>query len=128
MTWANKYIGDPWIAGEHDCWAFARRVWLERYGWHVPPVDVDALNNLAAVRAFNAHPERVNWQRIADPVEGAAVLMGKSDRPSHVGIWLDASPSPGILHCMRGAGVVFSTPQALAASGYRVLGYYRRAV
>ena len=25
--WAAAYIGTPWIARRHDCWAFARRVW-----------------------------------------------------------------------------------------------------
>jgi cell wall-associated NlpC family hydrolase len=123
--WATLYIGDPWVAGEHDCWAFARRVWREQFGWHVPAVDVDALNQHAISRAITQHPERSHWQRLDDPQEGAGVLMGKSDRAAHVGIWTEADGG-GVVHCVEGIGVVFNTLSSLQQSGWRVLGWYRR--
>jgi hypothetical protein len=124
-AWAAQYIGDPWVAGEHDCWAFARRVWRERFGWNVPAVDVDALSKLAISRAFDAHPEKLNWESIAEPTDGAGVLMGKSNRAAHVGVWTSADGG-GIVHCVVGAGVVFSTISGLRQMGWRVLGMYRR--
>lgn len=124
--WAAHYIGEPWVAGDNDCWAFARRVWREVFGWEVPAVDVDALNRLATVRAFQRHPERAAWRRVEAPSEGGGVLMGKSARPSHVGVWTEADGG-GVVHCVQGAGVVFSSPAALALSGFRVLGHYMRA-
>lgn len=123
MSWAAHYIGEPWVAGESDCWAFARRVWRERFGLEVPAVDVDALNRLASVRAFSAHPECAAWQQTAAPHDGCAVLMGKSSRPSHVGVWVDG----GILHSVEGAGVIFTRETDLRLMGFRVLGFYRRA-
>lgn len=125
MTWAAQYIGDPWVAGEHDCWAFARRVWREHFGLQVPAVDVDALNRLACSRAFATHPEQQNWYKVSAPADGDAVLMGKNDRPSHVGVWCAAGRGC-IVHCMETVGVVAHTPTTLALTGFRVLGYYRR--
>lgn len=126
-TWATQYIGDAWIAGEHDCWAFARRVWREQFLMDVPAVDIDALNRLACSRAFAGHPERKHWYQVAVPRDGDAVLMGKSERPCHVGVWCHAGRGC-IVHCMEGAGVVVHTPSTLPLlTGMRVLGYYRRA-
>ncbi|MFZ5917046.1 MAG: hypothetical protein ACOYZ7_08950 [Chloroflexota bacterium] len=53
--------------------------------------------------------------------------MGQSSRAGHVGVWTDADGG-GVVHGVRGAGVVFTRLPALAAMGYRVLGYYTRIV
>jgi hypothetical protein len=124
-AWPIKYIGEPWIRGEHDCWCFARRVWLEQFGIDVPPVDVDALSTLSVMRTIRDGDHLLSWTKINEPEEGCGVLMGKSDRPSHVGIWsgLDGGK---ILHCVQGRGVVFTGMQSLQIMGYRVLGWYRK--
>lgn len=123
--WPALYIGHAWIAGEHDCWHFARRVWREVFGLNVPVVEVDAINRMATSRAFSGHAEVSAWQRMDTPEEGAGVLLGKSARPAHVGVWT-TQDGGGLVHCVEGAGVVFQRPADLAASGWRVLGYYQR--
>lgn len=124
--WAANYIGEPWVAGEHDCWAFARRVWREVFHWEVPAVDVDALDLRASIRAFERHPERARWLGVTIYAEGDAILMGHGEHPHHVGVWCEVDGG-GVLHAVQGAGVVFSNRQALAASGWRILAGYRRA-
>jgi cell wall-associated NlpC family hydrolase len=124
-AWAIQYIGEPWIAGENDCWAFARRVWREQFNITVPAVDVDAFNRLACSRAFHNHEERQHWYPVHAPRDGDAVLMGKNARPCHVGVWCEADRGL-IVHCMEDWGVVAHTPTTLRGTGFRVLGYYRR--
>ena len=124
--WAAAYIGSPWIAGEHDCWGFVRRVYREQFGLDVAAVDIDATSLSAALRAFDRHPEFCHWQAVATHRDGDAVLMGKGLRPAHVGLWCEADGG-GVLHAIEGAGVVFQCPAALAASGWRILASYRRA-
>lgn len=126
MTWAAKYIGIPWVAGESDCWAFARRVWLEVFGWHVPPVNVDAMSRLASTRAMLAPDMYVGWQPATGPAEGAAVVMSKGRHASHVGVWTYADGG-GVVHSVQGVGVVFTPLPAMAAMGLKVLAYYWRA-
>jgi cell wall-associated NlpC family hydrolase len=123
--WAAKYIGEPWVAGSHDCWAFARRVWLEQFGMAVPAVDVDANNRLACVRAFEGHPIRSDWYDVEIPKEGDAVLLSQSRHPSHVGIWIDADGG-GVLHCVEGRGVIFQTVASLRVAGWREPEFYRK--
>lgn len=124
-NWPSHYIGEPWIAGEHDCWHFARRVWREVFGFAVPPIEVDALNRMASTRAFGTHPEVAAWTPLAAPEDGAGVLLGKSSRACHVGVWANCDGG-GVVHCIEHSGVVFQPLPALAAAGWRVLGYYRR--
>ena len=122
--WAAAYIGTPWIARRHDCWAFARRVWAERFGLDVPAVDVDALDARAVLRAFRDHPERGHWVEVDQPREGDGVLLSHSRHPSHVGVWIDIDGG-GVLHCDRHSGVVFATHSALERCGWGSLRYYR---
>lgn len=123
--WALQYIGEPWVAGEHDCWAFVRRIWRDHFGLDVPAVDVDACNRLACVRAFSGHAERASWHNVATPQEGDAVLLSQSKHPSHVGVWIDADGG-GVLHCIEGTGVVFQTVSSLRAAGWHTLEFYRK--
>lgn len=124
MHWAFDYIGQPWVHGEHDCWGFVRRVQFERFGRVVPAFDVDAYNRMACARAVVANPERSNWILVAVPEEGDCVLLAHARHPSHVGLWVDADGG-GVLHCLRGDGVVFQSIKALKASGWGHLEFYR---
>ena len=124
--WPARYIGEPYVPREHDCWAFARRVWREVFGFDVPAVNVDPSDAFAVVRALAGHPERARWSELARPREAAAVLMTTGTRGCHVGVWSDCDGG-GVLHCLAGCGVVWSSLPALALHGWRVLGFYERA-
>lgn len=121
MSFAREYIGQSWVYGEHDCWAFFRKVQKEKFNRDVPAIDVDALDTMACVRQFTNHDERKNWQEVKEPKNGDAILMSQSKRPTHVGIWVDGS----VLHCVRGAGVVYSNMRALKSFPYNIVGIYR---
>jgi hypothetical protein len=123
--WPVKYIGEAWVQGEHDCWGFARRVWREQFGLTVPHIDADALSALSVARKIRDDEQINSWEKIDTPEDGCGVLMGKSERPCHVGVWADFDGGK-VLHCVNGRGVVFTGNQALQLMGYRVLGWYRR--
>lgn len=125
--WATDYIGLPWVAQEHDCWAFFRKVQREQFGIEVPAFDADALDRMACARAVAGNPERNKWTRVETPQEGDAVLMARAKYPSHVGIWI-AADGGGVLHCMQGAGVVFQGLGKLKLSGWGHVVFYRRNV
>lgn len=123
--WASDYIGDPYDAQTHDCWAFCRRVWAEQFNLAVPVVSVSAHSLRAITRAFSRHAERDLWTPVDTPQEGDAVLLAHSRYPSHIGIWVDADGG-GVLHCQHPMGVVFSRRDALARAGWARLQFYRR--
>jgi len=124
-NWPLRYIGDEWVSGSHDCWGFARRVWAECFGLDVPVIDIDAIKTLDVCRAFKIHPELKNWKPAVRPYEGYGVIMSQSKSVHHVGIWTELGGS-GIVHCVKGSGVIFTAPSALLLMGYHILGCYRR--
>lgn len=122
--WAEAYIGEPWVAGEHDCWAFFRRIQLEVFGVEIPAAgpDLDAGSTLSCARALE-DGRRAGWVEVHDPQEGDAVLMARGAHPTHVGVWTGCA----VLHCQRGSGVVLQDLSSLRRHGWGGIRFYRRA-
>ena len=124
-----QYIGIPWVAGAQgpdafDCMAFFRYVQGRHFGIEVPQIIAPDYDDPMALSAmFSDHPERQRWTRIDQPRHGCAVLVR---RPMHIGVWLDMDGG-GVLHCVRGAGVVFTHGGAWPASGFGRREYFELA-
>lgn len=127
--WAEAYIGKPWVKGAtgpdaFDCWGLVQSIYAARYGLALPRVDLETYSPREVARVLAFHPERARWEHVESPKEGDAVLMSHAMDPSHVGIWLDTPPG-GVLHSVRGAGVLFSTRDALRMNRWGRLEFYR---
>jgi hypothetical protein len=129
MHWAEAFFGARWQLGAQgpetfDCWSFFRHVQRARYGIEVPLVMVPESGPRAYTRAFQAHLEWEHWVRVDRPEDGDAVPMSLNTRIHHIGIWL-AADGGGVLHCLEGGGVAFSTLGALRAALWRRIEFYR---
>ncbi len=129
MHWAEQYIGLPWESGQQgpdkfDCWGLVKAVQKQHFGRDLPAFKVDADNLRAVIKTFTAADERNRWVEVAVPQEGDCLLLSQGKQPTHVGIWLNIDGG-GLLHCVRGAGVVFSNRTNLQLLGYNILGAYR---
>lgn len=119
MSFAD-YIGLPWEAGaqgpdSYDCMGFFREIQLKHFGVAVQSIVADNYDDpVALADLFVDHPERSRWSKLQAPVHGCATIIR---RPLHVGVWLNIDGG-GILHCVRGAGVVFTADSAWPASGF----------
>lgn len=120
MSGFATYIGQPWIAGAQgpeafDCMGFFRHVQRVHFGIAVPQIIAPDYDDPAVlVDLFGQHAERSHWARIDKPRHGCAVIV---HRPMHIGTWLDVDAG-GVLHCVRGCGVVFTQDSAWATSGF----------
>ncbi len=126
---ACKYIGLPWVAGAQgpdcfDCWGFVRWVLEHEYGLKVPAVNVNPENLRTVLNAFKSDPAFQAFLEIKKPKEGDVVLMRQSKNPAHAGLWLDTDGS-GILHCVRGIGVIYQNVCSLNACGWYLDSFYR---
>ncbi len=127
--WARQYMGKPWINGGQgpeafDCWGLVRHVLAEHFNIQVPTVDIDPDCLRGCIRALQNGKRDGTWRRVKTPGDGDVVLMAHAKYPSHIGIWLHVDAG-GILHCLRGCGVVYSTPIKLRLSGWGGIEYYR---
>ena len=115
-----QYIGLPWVAGAQgpdafDCMAFFRHVQKAHFGIDVPQIIApDYDDGASLVSLFGTHPERKRWALINKPVHGCAAIIR---HPLHIGTWLDIDGG-GVLHCVRGAGVVFTSDASWPFSGF----------
>lgn len=120
--WSLSYIGDPWVAGTHDCWQFFRRVQREVFRVEIPDAGpaFDPHSSLSCARALDAG--RGEWLELAQPAEGDAVLMARGSVPTHVGVWAGGA----VLHCQRGAGAILQELPGLRRHGWGSIRFYRR--
>ncbi|MES2435052.1 MAG: hypothetical protein V4586_14665 [Pseudomonadota bacterium] len=120
--WASAYIGMEWTR-DATCWHFCARVWSERFGITVPLIEIDGADPRATRRELAHSAEKRGWIEVVSPAEGCGVMMAQGAHPCHVGIWLDLG---GVLHCVEGAGAIFTPAERLVDLGYRIVGFYRR--
>lgn len=123
MTGFESYLGIPWRHGAdgpdaHDCMSFVKRVQAEQFGIEMDRIAVpDYDDGLGILALINSCGEREQWVPVDAPAHGDVAIVR---RPIHIGVWLDIDGG-GVLHCLRGAGVIW-TPDA----AWRVSGFGRR--
>lgn len=123
MHWAIQYLGQPWVEHDNDCWAFFRRVSADHFQRELSIIEIDTANLRACIDQFLNHTEHRYWKKTDTPTDGDAVLMSQGHMPTHVGMWLDVDGG-GVLHCVKGAGVIFTKTSQLRVLGYKVVAYY----
>ncbi len=132
--WASQYIGRPHERGAEgpesfDCYHFTRYIQREHFGTEMTDLSHQGSDDLrATAELIGSAAERDAWERTPVPSEGNVTLMARSQHPVHIGVWIKANGTQGVLHCVEGQGVVFSTPAAPRSSGWGSLQHYRRRV
>ena len=120
MSWAAQYVGIPWAEGAdgpdaYDCMSFTRMVMAQHFGIEMERVMIpDYDDGIALLGLLNSCGERSNWGPVTTPMAGDIAVVR---RPFHVGVWLDTDGG-GVLHCVRGSGVVWTAAGAWATSGF----------
>lgn len=127
--WAAQYIGLPWAKGgegphEYNCWNFFRLVQRVHFGREIGPVQADEDVPREYIEAFRTHPDRADWVEVDRPRQGDGVEVWHLRYPWHIGVWVDVDGG-GLLHCVRGMGVIFSRAHELPGQGFSRLVCYR---
>ena len=107
-----------------DCWGFVRYVLKEEYGYDVPCVNVNPECLRDVLVAFRTDLAFTAFEEVDAPQDGDVVLMRQAKHPVHAGLWLDIDGG-GVLHSVRGNGVVFQNVISLNATGWFLDSFYR---
>ena len=113
-----RYLGKPWVAGGRgpdtfDCYGLCMDIYR------------NVLNrcDIADFTAFVQQPDAsCVWRKIDRPRPFCVVLM-RSCGQAHAGIWL-SSDRGGVLHCVCGRGVIFTTTEQLRHMPIKIEAYY----
>lgn len=126
--WAERYIGLPWAnhaqgPDAFDCWGFVRHVYAVERGIDLPLLDIDADQPLAVRHAIRDEKAASRWipTHRDNLVDFDVVLLSQARHPDHIGVSVEGA----VLHCVRGAGVVFQSFPSLAIGGWNVVACYR---
>lgn len=120
----NAILGTPYDLGGRkpgtlDCYGAARLVQRELFGRDMPDFAMPGEAGRTAIAAAIAvHPERMRWQEIDNPEDGALVTMARNHAGYHIGTWL-ADEGGLIVHAIEDCGVVVDTIASLEAVGWR---------
>ncbi len=107
MHWSQRYIGQPYVAGDADCARLLCQVRREVFGMPVPDeAEVERKASRLGRVGQLADGVQTFGQHTTDPVEGDAVLMVCRGRPSHVGVYCVVDKEASVLHAMENAGMV----------------------
>jgi len=125
----RSLIGRPWSSSA-SCWHLAMEVEREMFGRDLPDVEVPSLPSWRwMIDSIEGHPERARWREVergphglVTAADGALVLMARSNRPAHIGVWL--RPEQAIIHADQGAGVMLELLTTLRARGWARLRFY----
>lgn len=122
----NEYIGIPWKKDgngpdAYNCWTFLAHMQRVHFGVEMPLVTPGDAAGSAAVH--EARLRSGEWVIVKQPKHGDGCLL-KGGMSPHVGLYLDIE-NGGVLHCMEGAGVVFTPFNDLSRSGYARAIFYR---
>lgn len=128
----GKYIGIPWENGAqgpdaYDCWSFFRDMQRTHFERELPIISVNANSIKTVISEFQSNDEYTNWEQVEmfSQLEGGdAVLMSQSRYPSHVGIWIEVDGG-GVLHCVQGSGVIFSSATGIGRDGWSNVKLYK---
>lgn len=130
--WALKYIGKPWRFGGRDietgtdCWGLFLAVQRERFGIAIDDnINLKIMTHKSLVSSVRDSDEFTHWRETENPVEGDAVLLRIATQPHHVGIWIDAGDSKGVLHALENMGVVFTPSKSLELNRWKIHKFYR---
>lgn len=111
VAYLNGLIGKPYVGGEmgpsrFDCYGLARQLQRDFWGRALPRFQLPGSSSRVAVAsAIAAHPERDRWTDVAEPVDGAIVVMARQDCGFHMGCWVDLDGGL-VIHTLEQTGVV----------------------
>lgn len=120
----NRYIGLAWESGARgpqafDCWGLLMDVRERYFGGGIPETPFGE----ATLQMYEDKMRSGQWEIVSAPSHGDGVLLREESQP-HVGIYLDFDGG-GILHALRGAGVIYTELRELRLLGFANPKYYR---
>lgn len=112
-----------------DCLSFTRYIQKEMFGRALPEVDIETDSVASFIKAAIASERAYNWVQVQEPIHGCIVELTMSKVPHHCGTYIDLiDPATrvrvkGLLHSLKGSGVIFDPWISLKAAGWRRFTY-----
>lgn len=106
-----NYIGKKWEEGaagpdKYDCHHLVLEIQERFYDKKLPSVEVNAASLLDVVRKIKNDKVWDQFVKLDFPEDGCLVKLFTAENPNHIGVYIDIDGG-GVIHSLRGSGVVF---------------------
>lgn len=130
--WCADLIGKPYRSRARgpeafDCFGLCHYAWRTRFGLIVPDVGlaIEGADQIQhALEQQGDGETSIDGMPVAEPREGDAVYMGTA-YPEHIGLWVVAEGRGGVLHALRGVGVVLTRPNHVLHRSLKIRAFHR---
>ena len=104
-----------------DCQTCTQIIQKECFGRTIPEITIENDSVAAYIKAVQECEQAFNWQQIEKPVHGCIVELCRGNIPHHCGTYFDLPEFNvvGLIHCLKGAGVIYDPVITLKAAGWR---------
>lgn len=117
-----RYVINGTDPRDIDCLKFFVLTQKKLFGRDIPLLSLDEDDIRAWVKLVVQYKKLLSaWKEVQKPVHGCAVELTHSERPYHVGTWLNYSGG-GVLHFTR-SGLNFQSQRELKLAGWSKLIY-----
>jgi len=116
------YLGKPWVLGEYECWTMVVDFYNKELAIDLPVINLEVLNVFSIRKAFEQNQVQPLFTKIESPVDNCVVVMGRRWQ-SHVGVYIETTDGPRILHNRQYSGVLCQ-PITDITKDLDIFGYY----
>jgi cell wall-associated NlpC family hydrolase len=112
-----------------DCWSLTRFVQEKVFGRQLPEAHIEDDSVACYIKAMMEGRDHCGWVQTKEPIHGCVVELTMSKYPHHCGTYIDLTDpttkikAKGLLHSLKGSGVIFDPWNSLKAAGWRRFTY-----
>ena len=108
-----------------DCFSCTKLIQKDLFGRDIPHIEINDDSAIAFVRAVIYGRKAFDWLQIEEPIHGCIVELSRGNDPHHIGTYINLPDFKvdGLVHCLKGAGVVYDPRNMLKAAGWKRFTY-----
>lgn len=131
IKFVRELLGTPYVLNSKDrsegldCWSLTQTLQRELFGRELPDLVIENDSVAGYLKAAVKGELSCGWQSIEEPVHGCIVELTKGQYPHHCGTYIDIKEyrMKGLVHSLKGCGVIFDSWITLKAAGWRRFTY-----
>lgn len=130
IHWAEKYLGIPWLSGGRnaseglDCWGLLCHIYKCEFNIDIPAYNVPVGTLAKPETIATGELDNSCWFEVKDPASSDVVILGNSNRFTHVGVYVEI-PDAAIIHSAKNCLSCIVTLRILTRYGYTRHKFYR---
>lgn len=131
LEYIKRILGSPYVLNGQsfsqgvDCFSCMRIIEKELFFRNTPAFQIEEDTPKGYIQAVLKGKREFNWVQIDEPVNGCVVELTRGNTPHHVGVYFELPhfKIKGLVHALKGAGVIYDPMNTLKGAGWKRFTY-----